>query len=301
MIVPSDILPFAYVDGAFVSSRHACVSAFDRGFLVADGIFETCHVVSGVPLGLDAHLERLVASARFMRLPPEPGPHGLRPAIMGLIERNRQACGDDEAALRLTITRGLSLDGPCTVTAFMRRLSAGHLSKRTVGVRMWVLPFGRHASGDLAQHKTLSYLASSLGQVFLRDHTADARAEGLFVSESGDVLEGTASNVFIVEGDRVVTPPVAHGLLPGTSRRVVLEIAPEAGLSVLESPIRLTRLECADEVFITSSTLRVAPVVEFEGRPVGGGRPGATVRRLQAAFETRVEREIAEFERGLVY
>lgn len=295
MPLPAEILPVTYVDGTFVASHRATISAFDRGFLVADGIFETFHVVEGVPLSLGLHLERLARSAAFMRLAP-PGRDALEAAIGGLITRNGlDPAGSPEAALRLTISRGASLRGPPTVTAYLRALGAAHVAKRTEGVLAFRLPFARHAVRDLAQHKTLSYLASSLGQVWLAERTDDPRAEGLFVTVDGRVLEGASSNVFAVHGDVVSTTPISAGLLPGTSRRVALKLAAAAGLQVREQALTLEQLGSADEAFVTSSTLPLAPLVQLEGVPIGGGRRGPIVRRLQEAFAARVREEVATY------
>ncbi len=298
MNIPGDILPIVYVDGAFVPAGEARVSAFDRGLLLADGLFETLHVVEGVPLELQPHLERLEGSARFMRLRVPFDRAGFRVLAAELLRRNGVGPDPDdpglrELALRVTLTRGTTPTGPPTLTMFLRRLTEGHRRKRSEGVLAQRLPFVRHATDALAQHKTLAYLASALGQIVLRERTDDPRVEGLFVTDRGEVLEGAGSNVFAVEGRRLVTPPVDLGLLPGTSRRAVLALAATLDLTAHEEPLPLARVRAADEVFITSSTLPVAPVVALDDAPVGGGRPGPVTRALQAAFAARVQAEIA--------
>jgi len=297
MQVPSSALPFSYVNGAIVPSRQAVVSAFDRGFLVADGIFETFHVVGGVPLSFEAHLQRLRRSAGFMRLDLDDRIAELSEAVIALAERNRAALPEvREAALRMTISRGVGLSGPPTVAMYMRRLTPEHLSKRELGVSLWTLPYTRDAISDLAQHKTLSYLASSLGQVIIAERTSDPRAEGLFVTTDGHVLEGSSSNIFVVTPDGgLVTPPVGQGVLPGTSRGRVLDLAEAVGVAVREAPIRADRMKTAPEVFITSSTVHIAPAVALDGEDLGGGRGGPVTRRLQEAFEASIVDEIAAF------
>ena len=120
-----------------------------------------------------------------------------------------------------------------------------------------------------------------------------ARDKGFFKDEDGSLLEGTASNLFIVEGGALVTPPLSQGILPGTSRAVVLLLAREAGREVREERVDEARLRAADEVFVTSSTIRLAPVVAFEGEPVGGGALGPVARDLQARFEAHIDGLVA--------
>ncbi|PKN58307.1 MAG: hypothetical protein CVU56_06600 [Deltaproteobacteria bacterium HGW-Deltaproteobacteria-14] len=298
MHVPAAIHPTVYLDGAFIPAERAAISPFDRGFLVADGIFETLYAIRGVPIQLQRHLDRLARAAEYLRLRGVPDAATLAAMLRRLLVENGIAdpATGAEAALRLTISRGAEIGGPPTVVAFARALTAGHLRKRSDGVLGFVLPYSRTASGhELAQHKTLAYLASSLGQVLLAQLTPDPRAEGFFVDEAGDLLEGSSSNLFLVEGGRLVTPPISVGILPGTSRAEVIALAAGAGFEVRQEPISRERLLAADEAFITSSTLRVAPLVSLDGAVVGRGRRGPAVVRLQAAFQAEIDAEVARW------
>jgi len=298
MNVPADIFPTVYLDGAFVPAERATISAFDRGFLVADGIFETLYATRGVPIQLRRHLDRLARAAEYLRMRDVPDSDSLAATLRELLVRNDIAdpAGGAEAALRLTVSRGAEIGGPPTVVAFARRLTAGHLRKRTDGVVGFVLPYSRAESGhDLTHHKTLAYLASSLGQVVLAELTPDPRAEGFFVDDAGHLLEGASSNLFLVEDGRLVTPPIAAGILPGTSRAEVLVLAGALGIEAAEESVSRERLAAADEAFITSSTLRVAPLVSLDGATVGGGARGPMVERLQAAFQAEIDAEVARY------
>jgi len=298
MHVPAAIHPIVYLNGSFVPAAEAAVSVFDRGFLVADGIFETFYATEGAPIELDRHLARLQRSAAYIRLRRVPSSETLAAALEGVLAHNGLAdpASGPEVALRLTVSRGAELDGPPTVTAFARALTAGHLRKRTDGVIGFVLPHSRAAqSPELANHKTLAYLASALGQIMLAELTPDPRAEGFFADGDGALLEGTSSNLFVVEGDRLVTPPVSDGLLPGTSRAEVLQLASGCGLQVAEERVPRARLLAADEAFITSSTLRVAPLVSLDGVTVGDGKRGPVVERLQAAFQALIAGQVARY------
>ena len=298
MHVPAAIYPTVYLDGAFVLADRAAISVFDRGFLVADGIFETLYVTRGAPIQLQRHLDRLARAAAYLHLRGVPDGPALRAVLERLLSENGVADREHgpELAVRLTVSRGAEIHGPVTVVAFARALTAGHLRKRTDGVVGFVLPYSRAASGhDLAHHKTLAYLASSLGQVVLAELTPDPRAEGFFVDDAGDLLEGASSNLFVIEGDRLVTPPISAGILPGTARAEVLDLAAGVGLEAREERVSRARVLAADEAFITSSTLRVAPLISLDGATVGGGRRGPGVMRLQAAFQAEIDVEVARY------
>ncbi|MCB9729141.1 MAG: aminotransferase class IV [Deltaproteobacteria bacterium] len=293
MRAPEDVLPTVWLDGAYAPAATARVSVFDRGFLMADGAFETMHVKGGAILALEAHAARLWRAAEFLaiRLPWDAA--GLRAGLAGLLQRNGLASpGSPEAALRVTMSRGASMTGPPTVVAFLRQVGAAQARRRAEGLNLHTLPLPGRGSAEMARHKTLSYLPSALGSVWLAGRTDDPRAEGLFVSEQGCVLEGMATNIAIVESGRLVTPPIASGVLAGTARDLVLRMAAEAGMGPLEEEIPRERLTRADEVLAMASTLHVAPVVSLDGQPVGGGRPGPVTRTLQAAFEAAVDEDV---------
>jgi branched-subunit amino acid aminotransferase/4-amino-4-deoxychorismate lyase len=293
MQVPSDVLPVVWHDGAFEAAAAARVSVFDRGFLMADGAFETMHVTGGAVVAFDAHAARFWRAAEFLGVELPWDVAGFRAGLCGLLERNsRGGLEAPEAALRVTMSRGVSPGGPPTVVAFLRSVSASQALRRREGIRLHTLPFPGRGSAEIARHKTLSYLPSALGAMWLAGKTDDPRAEGLFVSERGEVLEGMATSVAIIEGGRLVTPPIDSGILAGTARDLVLRLAERLGLAPQESAIPRERLAAAEEVLAMASTLHIAPVVELDGQPVGGGRPGTVTAALASAFEAAVAEDV---------
>ena len=301
MEFPSNIFPFAYLNGAVVPIERALVSPLDRGFLMGDGLFETLHIFAGAPLDLEPHLRRLDDSCDFfgLALPVR----AELPEILGRVIAMNGLEGDDapEAALRLTVSRGVSPSGPPTVLVHLRALDPGHLSKREVGVHLHRLPLGGRGAADLVQHKSSSYAASALSDVWLRsrpDHKATD--EGLFVSRDGEVREGASCNVFAISGRRMITPPVSCGILPGILRSAVCAMGPELGYEVTEGTLTLDALLAADEAFVTSSTLHAAPIVAVGDRRIGAGVPGPQVLRLQTSLRERAQGQVAQWrERAL--
>jgi branched-chain amino acid aminotransferase len=290
---PANILPIAYLNGAYRPVAEAVVSPLDRGFLMGDGLFETLHVVRGAPIDLEPHLARLDESCEFFGI-SVPRRAELPEIFARVIEKNALDDHDaPEAALRLTVTRGVDRDGPATVLVHMRRLDSGHLSKRDIGVHLHVLPIGGRGDPDLVRHKSSSYVASALSDVWLRGRPGyKPTDEGLFVSSDGEVREGASCNVFAIIGTRLVTPPIEAGVLPGISRSVVCSMASEVGLELEEGSLSLRELELADEAFVTSSTLHVAPIIAVGEHGIGEGVPGGQVRSIQAAFNRRVLEQV---------
>ena len=279
-----------WLNGRFVAARDARVSALDRGFLHGDGVYDTWRTYDGVPFAVAAHVARLAAAARVLGLPPPEAATVWIRRTRVLLARN----GVRDAAVRLTLTRGPAGDGLLpegrgrptrllTARALPRDLDA----RRERGIAVVLLPFPRDAGPPWGNMKLVGHASAIVGRRLVARQRAD---EGLYVTPDGAVTESTTANVFVVEGDTLVTPPVAAGVLPGVTRALVIAIARRAGLTVREEKIPVARLRRAREVFLTASTIEIAPVVRIDGRRVGDGRPGARTRLLQSHFRAHVAR-----------
>ncbi|TAK56459.1 MAG: branched-chain amino acid aminotransferase, partial [Dehalococcoidia bacterium] len=143
----------------------------------------------------------------------------------------------------------------------------------------------RNETSPLSRLKTLNYLNNLLARRAARAAGAD---EALFLNTRGDVAEGAASNVFIVRGRELLTPPASAGALPGIARATVLELAPTLGLTPRESTLTLDSIRTADEAFLTNSLMEVLPLVRLDGAPIAGGRPGSATQSLRAAYRALV-------------
>ena len=152
------------------------------------------------------------------------------------------------------------------------------------GVRVTLLPFARH--GFLSEHKVLDYLPAVLGKTIAARHHA---FEGLYVDEQGRITEGTTSNLFVWRRRQLLTPPLV-GILPGVTRRVVLQAATAAGLRVRERPLSTADLQDADEAFLTSSLAEVVPIIDVDARAIGNGQVGPQTRQIQALYRQTVDR-----------
>ena len=278
-----------WMNGRLVRGDEAALSVWDRGARAGGALFETLRTYGGAPFAWHSHLERLVLSAAELGFPVPPSPETLRAAVAQVLE----AEGLSDAVVRITVTRGIPGGRPVRTGAWVEAESLpGRLwhGARARGGR-GDLPQGGRAilsrlpftPGVLGRHKTTSRLAWELAREEARAANAD---ETLLVSPSGNVLEGSASNVFVVRADgTLVTPSLAEDVLPGVTRARVLALARMLGIEVSEAPVTLAMLGTADEVFVTNSVQEVLPLVEVAGRALPSREVGD---RLLAAYRKQL-------------
>lgn len=277
---------YVFLNGRIVAAARASVSVFDRGLLYGDGLFETMRAYGGSVFALEEHLERLEGSARILGVPfPTYDWHHV---IADLLRRNRAL--DRDSWVRLTVTRGPSEPAPLppedprpTTIIMTRSLKPALQKQQRSGIRVTLLPYSRQ--GFLPEHKTLNYMTAVIGKVLAKRQAAQ---EGLFVRSGRFLSEGTTSSLFIVRKGQLCTPPLRN-ILPGVTRRRVMELAEDNLLAVKERSVTTHDLRSAEEAFVTSSVAEILPVVEVNDETVGSGKPGPVTRRLQRCYQKAVE------------
>lgn len=276
---------WAWLDGRVVPEREARVSIWDRGFLYGDGVFETLRVYGGRPFQLDAHLARLQRGLERLRIADAPDPGALRGAVDALLGRVAGA----EAVLRIVVTRGRapggwrggSAGGP-TVLVVLREYPLPPAAWYETGATaVWCETPMMRAAWWPSDVKHNNWLPRILAQQQVDAAGAD---EGFLRAETGHLVEGLTSNVFVVRDETLATPPLQEGALPGVTRAVVLRAAATAGIAARETPVPTEAVESAEELFYTNAGLGPVAVATFAGRPVGRGRPGPVWRALHAAY-----------------
>jgi branched-chain amino acid aminotransferase len=273
-----------YVDGGFYSEEDAKVSVFDHGLLYGDGVFEGIRVYGGRVFELDAHIDRLYASAQTLALEIPLSRTELVEALMETLRRN-----DAPPYVRLVVTRGkgdLGLNPNKCPKATLFIIAGGiTLYPKEVyekGFRIKTLATRRNDPQAINPAvKSLNYLNNVLGSLELRG--ADVN-EGLFLTTAGYVCECTADNFFMVKGRKLLTPSSALGALPGITRAVVMRLASGMGLQVEEGFYTLHDVYNADEAFLTGTAAEVGPVVEVDLRKIGAGVPGPETKDIIARF-----------------
>ena len=247
--------------------------ADDEGLLRGRAVFETLRVYGGAPFRLDGHLDRLAASAVRVGLPA--------PDRAGFADAAREAVaasGEADLVLRFLWTAGREGAAAPAGFALASQLPAGLEELRARGLRLEIVEW---SAGALAGAKSTSYAANMAAQAQAQRHGAD---DALLVDPSGVVLEAPTSNVWLREGERLLTPTLELPILAGITRAALVELAPGAGYAVEEGVFGLDRLAAADEVFLSSSVREVMPVTAIGGKTVGDGGPGEAARALEAAL-----------------
>ena len=279
----------AYVDGRFVPLADARVSVEDRGFQFADGIYEVCAVLNRRLLDWPQHLARLERNLSALLIAPPMSAAALTLVARRLLVAN----GAREALLYIQITRGAAKrdhgfpgQTPPTLVMTVRPFDfAQRVAQQQRGVAVTSVNDQRWGRCDI---KTIGLLANVLAKQTARDAGS---FEALLVGDDDTVAEGSSTNVWMVAGGRVATPPLSARILPGVMRGTVMRLAAEAQIVVDERPFSLAEARAADELFLTSTTAPVLPVVTLDGAAIGGGRPGAVSGRLAALLWAEIERQ----------
>jgi D-alanine transaminase len=270
----------AFVNGAFLPLVDATVSIDDRGFQFGDGVYEVIRVYRGVPFRPVEHLARLERSARALDivLPCDSG--HWTDLIMDAVQRS----GYHEAKIYIQVTRGVaprdhsySAGLAPTVVITVRSLVPPADELYVHGVDVITVTDLRWGRCDI---KCISLLANVLAK---QQAVNEGVFEALFVRD-GFVLEGSTSNVMMIQRGRLITPPEGPLLLSGVTRLVALQLAGESGVVIEERPIKETELYGAEEVFLTGTIIEILPVVRVSARRIGTGSPGPITSELIARF-----------------
>jgi len=254
----------------------------DRGFLFGDGVYEVIPVYGGRLFRLAHHLNRLGNSLDGVRIRNPYTVAQWRELLERLVHEN----GDGDQAVYMKVTRGADrkrdhafpADIQPTVFAMSSPLPGARDIDTEAGVSAVTLPDIRW---KLCSIKAITLLPN----VLLRQQAIDAGCAEAILISNGLAVEGAASNLFIVQNGRVITPPNSHALLPGITRDVVLELAADNGVPHGEDDITEQELNEADEVWLTSSTREISPVVSLDGKTVGDGRPGPVWQHMIRLYQ----------------
>ena len=283
-----DALPAFWLNGRRQPAEGPHLSGSDRGFTLADGVFETMHAHGRTVFRLDRHLERLKDALGVLEIPAPPQ---LRSWVLDAV----RGVGGSDMSIRLTVTRGIGAGGIApsaatvpTVLVAVAPLPVFPTSVYDVGLIAHVASGRRNEHAMTAGLKTLAYTEAVAALLEAQHARAD---EALFLDTEGHCAEATSSNLFVWTGITLLTPPVSCGALPGITRAAVLELATTRGVPVAERPFGLDDLFDAEEAFLTSSLRGLAPLVRVGGQEIGLGTPGVLTRQLADAYTALVVRE----------
>lgn len=277
-----------WVNGRRLRPDEPQVSARDRGFTLADGLFETMLAHNGKLFRLEHHLVRLESGLRVLDIPAPPT---LRQWLDAAVDAAELAHG----VVRLTVTRGVApgglhppRDAQPTVVCVVTPMPPPPDAVYERGLSAHVATGRRNERAMTTGLKTLAFTDAIAATIEAQRAGAD---EALFLDVAGHCCEGAASNLFAVSRGTLLTPPLTCGPLPGITRGAVLELAESSGVPAEERVMGLDDLLRADEAFLTSSFRGLAPLVRVGGRPIGAGSPGPVTQKLMAAYADLVAGE----------
>lgn len=277
----------AYVNGRYLPHGQAAVHIEDRALQLGDGIYEVTNVIGGQPIDEDPHLDRMERSLRELGIAMPMGRAALKLVMREVIARNKISNG----LLYLQVTRGAAKrdhvppkDSPrptliLTMRAQDMAALAGRMEK---GIAVSSQPDIRWGRCDI---KTVQLLPNLLAKQAAKQAGA---FEAWLVDEDGFVTEGASTNAWIVDAEgTVITRDLSNAILPGVTRRIMLDAMAGAQLKVVERKFTLAEALKAREAFISSATGAAVPVVAIDGQRIGNGSPGALTRRIYDLYATK--------------
>jgi D-alanine transaminase len=273
-----------YVNGDYLPEAEAKVSIFDRGFLMADGVYEVTSVLDGKLIDFAGHGIRLQRSLDALDMSNPMTIDALADMFRELVRLN----DIDQGMIYLQITRGNPGDRsfvfpdaslPPTVVAFTQNVpNLADAPAAQTGFRVISIPDLRWGRVDI---KTTQLLYPSMGKMMAKKAGCD---DSWFVADDGGITEGTSNNAYIVKGNKIITRHLSTDILHGITRASVLRFAAEAQFEVEERPFTVAEAQAADEAFSTAASIFVMPVVQIDGTDVGNGKPGPVAKRLRELY-----------------
>jgi branched-chain amino acid aminotransferase len=285
---------YVSVNGVITDAEHAVIPVYDHGFLYGEGVYEVFRTYDGTPFLFDRHLTRLRASAARIHLnvpfsdaEVERRSHETLSAA-GLVP-GRDGTPAPDAYVRVLLTRGvgeITYDpAACPLPSLViiaKPLPVTPPDHYERGVKVSIVdPIRNHPESVSPLIKSNNLLNNALG---MQQAIRAGAVEGVFRNYRGELSECAQSNLFIVSGGVVRTPPLEAGLLAGITRGYVLEIAADLGIACAETPLHDRDLFDADEAFFTSTTKEVVPITQVDDQKIGTGEPGAISKRLLTEY-----------------
>ncbi len=265
-----------YLNGDYTPLHEAKISVLDRGFLFGDGIYEVIPVYQRHIFHLERHMTRLEKNLAAIRLSVPFNRQQLKEIIETLLT------GKDQESIYLQITRGIAKRDhqfPTDTKPTLFVMSNPVKQQLKHGIACITLDDDRWQHCDI---KTIALLPN----VLLRQLAHDQHSDEAILIRDGYVTEGAASNVFIVADGQIITAPQGPFILPGVTRDVIIEIAQNAGLDIVQRMFREQQLIDASEIWITSSTKEIVPVISLNKQPVSQGKPGVIWNKINALFQS---------------
>ncbi len=277
-----------YLNGNFVDAHQASISIWDAGFLYGEGLFTTLRLNNGIGPDLESHWKRLAAQAAELAIPFSPSLNETQLIVANLVQKNQlEKCA---SRLRITLTRGGEMDYPLPISTSREHASTllltltplpnGFDDELADGIKVITLgsDYARHCRPDL---KSLNFLPSLLA---LREARHRQCQEAIMLDEEGLITEAALSSVFVIRSSIIFTPRNNGRILAGCTRKIILDLTSENGLTCREEDLARKDLETAQEVFLCNSIRGIVPVISIDDQPVGQQLPGPVTMQIRRLY-----------------
>ena len=278
------------MNGKFFSKNEASISVFDRGFLFSDSVYEVSAVIRGSLVDWQEHFARLMRSLDHLNLINNFQEEDFYQIQKNLIKEN----GLEEGLCYIQVTRGVAERDfnfaknsvlPTVVIFTQEKLILSNPASK-VGIKIITVPDDRWRRRDI---KTTQLLAQSLAKT----HAVKKGVDDSLLVQDDFINEGSSSNAFIIKDEHILTPSLSNDILGGITRASVIKFCKINNIEIKEQKININDLMDAQEVFLTSATGFVLPVIEIDGRPVGNGLVGDRVKEIQRIYLEQIKLKLS--------
>jgi branched-chain amino acid aminotransferase len=275
------------INGVISAPEEARIPVLDHGFLFGDSVYETLRTYSGKPFLFSKHFARLEHSAEAIYLQLPWSRETMRSEVRRTLEAARN---DTETRIRIVVTRGvgeINLDpNSCTAPNVVILVTPlPELRKEIYEKGVEVVVSSVHRIPQFGEAKTGNLVRQVLA---LREAKAAGAFEAILLTPDGKISDGITSNVYLVRGRTLLTPSLAAGIVAGITRAIILDLARRSGMTVIEGLLDPSEIDEAGEMFLTSTTRELVPIVRVNGKNIGDGRPGKTTLHLLESYRREV-------------
>ncbi len=285
----------AYFNGEWVAYEDVKIAPHDRGFMLADVVFDVARTFNGKPFMLDRHMNRLYRSLKYLRIDSGIPQDEMAALCEEAVRRNEQHLPDvGDFTINPFVTRGLQGEaGPATVCISIRPITFARYAKFYTEGAHGVIARTRSYSSQVMDPKVKHHSRLNFVQAELEAADVDPDAQPILMDEAGNLTEGIGYNMFLVK-DGVLKTPTDRSILQGVSRSVIIDLAEQLGLPFSEEDLQPYDIYTADEVFFSSTSPRIMPVSRVDKRTVGDKFPGPMTQQLLSAHSELVGVDIVD-------
>lgn len=276
-------MSIAYLNGEYLPIEECKISVLDRGFIFGDAIYELIPVYNAKPFYIDAHLKRLYRSLDQVKINNPHNEQQWKDIIQQLIDNS----GMQQLSVYIQVTRGVAPRDHAFPVNTSPTVFGMTNTWPSVSEELYSQGLSAVTVEDMRWNRCDIKVTSLLANVMKKQQALDHEAHEAILVRDGYVLEGSATNVFVVKDGKVTTAPKNHLILPGITRDVVVEILKELNIPLNEQAATEDQLIGADEVWVTSSTKECAAVTRVNNQPIGSGKPGEMWKKVFAAYQQR--------------